>query len=61
MEIWDPLYLHIYIYTFLDPLNPNKLTLLFSQVINLGKLRRSRLTQINHIIETMWKINNTTI
>ena len=36
--------------TFLDPLNTNRLTYLFSKVINLGKLCRSRLTQINHII-----------
>ena len=46
---------------FLDPLNTNRLTQLFSQVINLGKLYRSKLTQINHIIETVKKIKNTTI
>ena len=47
--------------TFLDPLNINRLTYLFSQVINLSKLYRSRLTQINHIIETVKKIKNTMI
>ena len=46
---------------FLDPLNTNRLILLFSQVINLGKLFRSRLTQVNHIIEIVRKINNTII
>ena len=45
--------------TFLDPLNTNRLTQLVSQVINLGKLCRSRLTQINHIIETVRKIKKT--
>ena len=45
----------------LDPLNTNRLILLFSQVINLGKLFRSRLTQVNHIIEIVRKINNTII
>ena len=45
----------------LDLSNTNRLTQLFSQVINLGKLCRPRLTQINHIIETVRKINNTTI
>ena len=41
--------------TFLNPLNTNRLAYLFNQVINLGKLCKSRLTQINHIIETMRK------
>ena len=47
--------------TILVPLNTNRLTKLFSQVINLGKLCRSRLTQINHIIENNVEIKSTTI
>ena len=39
--------------TFLDPLNTTRLTKLFSQVINLGKLCRSRLTHINHIMQSV--------
>ena len=38
-------YLPFQLCTFLDPLNTNRLSSLFSQVINLGKLFKSRLKQ----------------
>ena len=41
--------------------NTTRLTYLFSQVINLGKLCKSRLTHINHIMQSSGNINNTMI